>query len=299
MRSATRVERAFLVLAVIASLVLAVVLIGGLDEITFRPGRPLVRSASDTDADSTQAVSSQRLTRGELIAAYVLAGFTLLSIGGVVLFRRLRRQFLQYLFFFAASVLPLLLGAFLLARLFAPRLSDSPEVAAEGPLLTSPLLSNPPTWLLAAASGLLSLFILCAVVFFLRRWQFIRRHLAERSQEKAQQEIQLETLADYARQTATRIRKGNPLRGEVIRCYQEMDRLLARATPFKPTYLTPREFEKSLLDRGIDSEHVRQLTELFELVRYGSRDDEQLAERALTCLDQIEARYGSQDPSKA
>ena len=89
-----------------------------------------------------------------------------------------------------------------------------------------------------------------------------------------------------------RIRQGRPLQGEVIHCYREMDQLLSKRRRIKPTYLTPREFADSLRELGIQSKHVRQLTELFELVRYGNRDDESMAQQALACLDRLRSVYG-------
>ena len=149
--------------------------------------------------------------------------------------------------------------------------------------------------MLIAASGLLAVFILGTLTFLILRWGAFRHHVAERSHANARLSGRLDALADQAGRTADRIRAGNPLRGEVIRCYREMDRLLSRVGRFTPTYHTPREFASSLCRHGIDSESVHQLTELFELVRYGARDDTELAERALTCLDQIERLYGKRE----
>ncbi len=61
--------------------------------------------------------------------------------------------------------------------------------------------------------------------------------------------------------------------------------------------MTPREFERLLENEGVPAEPARQLTGLFEAVRYGqwqpNPGDEQ---KAVSCLDAIEAysRQGSQ-----
>jgi hypothetical protein len=57
--------------------------------------------------------------------------------------------------------------------------------------------------------------------------------------------------------------------------------------------MTPREFEQRLVDIGLPSQPVSQLTRLFEAVRYGSREPSQLDEKmAVNCLSEIGSAGG-------
>jgi len=52
--------------------------------------------------------------------------------------------------------------------------------------------------------------------------------------------------------------------------------------------MTPREFERRLAAVGLPERHVRQLTRLFERVRYGAREAGEAEEQqAITCLTVI------------
>ena len=119
--------------------------------------------------------------------------------------------------------------------------------------------------------------------------------MKQQKNHRAEIAAEQQAFAEQAAETAMRIRQGHPLQGEVIRCYREMDLLLSKRRRIKPTYLTPREFANSLREFGIQSEHIQQLTELFELVRYGDRDDESMAQQALACLDRLRSVYGAEE----
>jgi hypothetical protein len=57
--------------------------------------------------------------------------------------------------------------------------------------------------------------------------------------------------------------------------------------------MTPREFERYLAAVGVQDSHIRRLTRLFELARYGSGVPGEREEReALACLTTIAETYG-------
>jgi len=234
--------------------------------------------------------------RDQLYAA-ILGILTLISIGCVFIFRVLRKQVLQYLFIMIAFVLPLMLGLMFFGELFSSwfQRHQSGEIVAVGPEIPDSILANLPAWSIALAASAVSLLILGLGTFLVIRWLAFHKIVEQRRSELASLEAEQQAIAEQAAETASRIRKGKPLQGEVIRCYREMDRLLSKRRNIKPTYLTAREFANSLAELGIQAEHIQQLTELFELVRYGERNDRSMATDALACLDKLQSEYGAKE----
>ncbi|GAG32563.1 unnamed protein product, partial [marine sediment metagenome] len=58
-------------------------------------------------------------------------------------------------------------------------------------------------------------------------------------------------------------------------------------------HMTARELAAALHRVGFTARHVDQLTEIFELVRYGNRSGQPLAERAVGCLEAIRKAYAT------
>jgi len=220
----------------------------------------------------------------------------MVSLACLFIFRKLRKLLLQYLLTIFTFLLPLILAFLLFGRLFSgwPQ-RHSGEVAGSGPQIPESVLSNSPTWALALTAGVVASLVLGAFAFITIRWIAYRRFVEQRKTHQAEITAEQQASAEHAAETAMRIRQGRPLQGEVIRCYREMDQLLSKRRRIKPTYLTPREFAGSLRELGVQSEHIQQLTELFELVRYGKRDDESMAQQALACLDRLRSVYGAEE----
>ena len=103
-----------------------------------------------------------------------------------------------------------------------------------------------------------------------------------------------ESEAAYARQA---LLDGQDLREVIIRCYVRMGRALQEEQQIeRESFMTTGEFEVLLAARGVPPDPVRQLTRLFDAVRYGRREPAAGEEqRALQCLDAILA-YCRQAP---
>jgi Domain of unknown function (DUF4129) len=297
----SRAESALLVLAILALFGLLALLIGSLDELTFQPGKRLPHEEVAEEDVALSQRSLPELSSKDRLYAAILGILTLISIVCVFIFRKLRRELLQYLFVLFAFVLPLMLGIMFFGQLFSNWVLRHPSgaIADPGPLIPESILANPPKWALALAAGAVSVLVLGLGSFLVLRWFAFRKYVDQRKTELAILKAEQEALAEQAADTAFRIRKGKPLQGEVIRCYQEMARLLSRRRNIKPTYLTAREFSDSLAELGILTEHIQQLTELFELVRYGQRDDRSMANEALACLDELQSEYGAKENCEA
>lgn len=80
------------------------------------------------------------------------------------------------------------------------------------------------------------------------------------------------------------LRFGRDAAGVVEVCYRDVMRALAQAAGQDARALTPREFALRLASAGYGGPPLVELTELFELVRYGGRPDALFAARARACF---------------
>ena len=82
---------------------------------------------------------------------------------------------------------------------------------------------------------------------------------------------------------------GGDYRDTIIRCYAEMSKtIIIERGIERSTGMTPREFEGSLVRMGFPEQPVRDLTHLFEDVRYGGHaKQEEKIELAKTSLRKI------------
>ena len=99
----------------------------------------------------------------------------------------------------------------------------------------------------------------------------------------------LERLAQEAQSALDALWAGGDLRNVVIRCYLEMSRVVSEQRGIqRGPAMTPREFEHYLEEKGLPGEPVRQLTRLFEEVRYGTTlPDENAKHQAVASLTAI------------
>jgi hypothetical protein len=135
---------------------------------------------------------------------------------------------------------------------------------------------NIPDWF-AFVFGL----VLFLVVIFLawRAWQ----------RRKRPGQGALGLLYDEALSAKNALQAGESFRNVILRCYYEMGQVVDRQRGVRRKEdMTPREFERRLVEIGLPAEPVAQLTRLFEAVRYGSKQPGEQAERqAIECLDAI------------
>jgi hypothetical protein len=136
-----------------------------------------------------------------------------------------------------------------------------------------------PAWAVWGATILLALLLASGLVA--AAWYVWRRTHPPESP--------LERLAREAEQALGALQAGADLRDTVQRCYVEMSRVVREAKGLaRGEAMTPREFERSLGEAGLPQDRVRQLTRLFEDVRYGAkaagvREEQQ----AVDCLGAI------------
>lgn len=104
----------------------------------------------------------------------------------------------------------------------------------------------------------------------------------------------VDEIVREAQQAIDEIHTGRDLKNTVLRCYQEMSRVLGEQRGIeRQKAMTPREFEEYLTKIGLRSEHVHRLTRLFEGVRYGAHAPGKREEQeAVACLSAIVDVYG-------
>ncbi|MFP4345212.1 MAG: DUF4129 domain-containing protein [Anaerolineales bacterium] len=113
--------------------------------------------------------------------------------------------------------------------------------------------------------------------------------VAWRAWQRRRQEPPLERLAQEAATAVAELRAGADVRDTVTRCYVRMMEEVERAKGLRrERTLTAREFEAYLESRGLPAGPVRDLTRLFEQVRYGfTSPGEEQAQRAIDSLTAI------------
>lgn len=103
---------------------------------------------------------------------------------------------------------------------------------------------------------------------------------------------ELQSLGAAAGRAAERLDGEASFENAVYEAWTRMTRSLAVEDP---ETTTPGEFAEYAVEAGLAPEDVRELTELFEIVRYGRTPvTEERRERAQAALERIEAGYGGE-----
>lgn len=292
----TRTARTYLLLAAVVVLIgVLLVLVPNLDRIDLAPAQrdltfpeTVPTLSVDPGANPTGAGVMALFLRILLIAA--LAGLAFLILGAF--FNKTLRA---YLVLFVVLFL-IVVGAYYLLKPRADRYRAEPTIAEGapelqwsegGPQTTAEQQAPPPGWSFTAAAIGLSIAAVGAAAFIWAKLVFRRRRPGEDASSE------LDELLGTVAAAADAIELGDDPRSAVLRCYRDMIRILCRHRPIDHIHMTPRELATALRRAGFTMEYVDRLTEIFELVRYGKRDGEALAERATGCLKAIREAYAT------
>ena len=253
-----------------------VVLTANLDDVHLAPGLGSPESRSGDAAEQADGRGGPSWDFG-LVRHLLFVAFTV-SLA-VVLVGALLTRFLRRWLYFTIG----LFGALIVFDFFAtkgpPRSDFDPVDASQEQAVAAPVEPGPSEWSRVLIAAGLALGTGAALVlgssWIVTRW---RAHASRR--ESGQLAWELELLADQA----LAARSNTNL---VLRCYHEMVDLLSRKEQIAHTSLTPREFADRLRDLEVRTDAIDRLTELFELVRYGHRDSEPLANGAAASLEEV------------
>ena len=271
----------FSLCATIGALIL---LAASLPQLVFRPGRPFVLGAGPEGAGTPDRALPNLADGGfwsmvlPLISLAMLVSLAL----GLIFSARLRRELLQRIVGVVVALLLFYLvvgflrGAPAQPEQLPPGSTQPPNQSAAAERLPA-FVAQPPQWLVVLVSVAL-IALLCGGI-----WFFWRR-----------QRVPENPLVAPAQQALASIEAGEDLHDTVLRCYIEMSRILGEQRGIvRHQAVTPREFEQQLMAAGLRDGHIRQLTRLFEGVRYGARRPTHRDERAaVDCLTAIVETYG-------
>lgn len=135
-------------------------------------------------------------------------------------------------------------------------------------------IADAPEWVVLFASG-----IAAVILYYSGRYVYLR-YL---------QPTPLQQLGEDARGTLQNLRTGADVNDAIRKCYYEMSDTLRREHSIRRNQaMTTREFEELLQKSGIPNTYIRDLTRLFEKVRYGAKSPSESDERqAIECLTAI------------
>lgn len=137
--------------------------------------------------------------------------------------------------------------------------------------------------------GVFGVVLLAAIALGLREDDEARDDPPARATSAADSELGSD-LAAVAGRVANRLEDPSAYENEVYRAWVEMTELLDMTN--RET-ATPREFARAAVGGGMDPADVRDLTQLFEEVRYGDQPvTREREEGAATLFRRIEERYG-------
>jgi hypothetical protein len=292
----TKTTRSLSLLAFAVALIGLLLILGpNLRRIEFAPGKPDISPPGGVQSVTPQsdlpsgAGAFAVFLRILMIAALACLAFILV---GAIFKKPLR----IYLIGFVVVCL-LIIGAYYVLKPGAEQaepdlhVTESPGLYLMEDRPATPIdegAPEPPGWSFPAAAIAISvgIAVLLAVAWakLAPRW---------RRREKDDNKTELEELIETVASAADEIQLGGDPRSAVLRCYREMIRILCGKQTIDHVHMTARELAAALHRVGFTARHVDQLTEIFELVRYGNRSGQPLAERAVGCLEAIRKAYAT------
>ncbi len=262
-----------------------ILLSAGISELKLISGKPLRLGLEIQDLKESR-VAGQRDSLGTIFR--VLFAFLLVLTFFATLYllispkhrkRALRNIILLFVFFTFSCVLlyarPDLIKD-VIPYLMLPPMPKAEWLSGE---LTTPFNPNPPQWLTLVVSLGLVAFIV-AVIISIARFVMSRRSSSDSP---------LQHLAQEALDAVEELQAGTDLRNIVMRSYYKMACIAGKlGGGRRSSDMTAQEFEQFLKDAGLPKEPLRQLTRLFEDVRYGTKVPSEKEERqAVSCLTAI------------
>jgi hypothetical protein len=271
-------------IAIVAMLLLST----GLSGLGFLPGRQFSLANPPSEMESPPPLPGQDIFLFLVRVVYFVALALLpVLIIWLIVSPEARKAVLKYLL----RLLPIFIILYLTLGRLRGILGTAVEPAVQGVASpadglagsspTDTFASSPSQWLVLVASLGVALLLMILVAGI--AWSIWRRRRLRHPLERLAQEAQNALDALWA---------GGDLRNIVIRCYLEMSRVVSEQCGIRRNQdMTPREFERYLEEKGLPDEPVRQLTRLFEEVRYGTmipgEDEKRRAVASLTAIVKV------------
>ncbi len=276
-----------------AAAVLTLILAMSLPNLVLTPGQPFSLEQPQSDTPGADG-----LAPGGNLLVLVVRGFVALGLIFLPVYviyslttREGRRRLIGNM---VLLVLLLALADYLQRNPLNPVEQPPTEEAALGQssmdlqsgLAPTVFTPNPPSWLtpvIILVASVMVVAVLLGVFWYLR-------------QRAKPADLALERLAETAQNTIDSLQAGGDFEVSVIRCYQEMSRVVKEEKGIaRETAMTAREFEDRLISKGLPQDATRTLTRLFEQVRYGGMATGSTeVDTALACLTDIVNACGGQ-----
>jgi len=261
------------------AMVAIILLANSISSLDFNSGkrfRPVLISDTTSDANADTKINYL------LIAIKVLSALLiLLAISSILYLLFTRKTRLKVIFHGFCLVLYCLLFS-LLIRIQLDMLAESTAtfpylVFQEGEVQRITFNPNPSAYLVWAVN--LGLALLGVLIFSRLVSNFLRRR----------RNGALLQLAKEAQTTLQELRSGADLGSTVLDCYQNMINAVSRERGLsRPQDMTPHEFVSFLVQAGLPEPPIKQLTLLFERVRYGAKiadaESDQMAVESLEAI---------------
>jgi len=291
----TRTTRNLTLLVFAAVLIgLLLILVPNLQQIELRPGKRNIDPPAGVETVSPSGGTNAPGAVGYRIFLQILFIGALAALALIVVGAIFKKSMRIYLLMFAGFV------AFILGIYYYAARAPDPEPRAQEPsglaellelesgaAVEEPSSSPPPGWSFPVVAIALSIGV--AVLLAVAWTKLAPRWRSRRKDDKSELEELVETVVS----AADEIQLGGDPRSAVLRCYREMVRILCRKRSIDHVHMTARELADALHRVGFTAAHVDQLTEIFELVRYGNRSGRSLAEQAIGCLEAIREAYAT------
>lgn len=269
----------FLILAAVTTVLLAVTL----PQFELQPGVPLPKAERLTNDSPGEGFERPPAINILTFIETVIGLFLFLAMIYLIARRRRRmnrREIIQILSALAMLSLTVTLILYAMSHVEVSSMPAEVEmlpVEIAIPVAGPPLAPLPASLLWLVWIGLAGLVLLLVI---------------QVARVRARPKVAPDPLAVEAEQAIEAIRAGQGLSNVIIRCYQQMSRILQREQGLAlEETMTAREFEALLEQRGFPNPPVRQLTRLFEIARYATQAPGPAEEaQALDCLNAI-ARY--------
>lgn len=271
------------------ALLALIMLAATLNNLRLDPGQPIQLPDLAPDVWSPDVPEGwQRILLAVFRYVMIAAWFGLpIWLAYLILSKEARKRFLRDLM----AILPILILLLVLSN-GQPRQPEAEEVApslfemgeidlgAGQEYAPLPEYQAPGDWVTTVTTIALSVTLTLAVAGL--AFALFRRARMAKS-------TPLDRIRKEAQNALDAIEAGGDLRDVILRCYAQMIAALKQYRNIQRDQdMTPHEFEAYLTGRGLPKGPVRQLTQLFEQVRYGGqmpgRQDERAAINSLTAI---------------
>jgi len=251
-----RTTLAFLLLAVIVTVLLA----AALPQLDLKPGSALPFQARFSEQYQTEQTPQVRISISTYLKA-ILWSILVVLIGYLIYKSRQNIPLKDILLPALIVAILTMVALYILFVIFNVGVNldfSAPEIVPPAVNMTAPQLGPlPPGLLWLIWGGLALLFLLLGI--WIIRW-------------RTRPASPIDPLGLQAQQAILALRSGSDLADVIVNCYIQMSQVLKQEQKLElEQTMTAREFERLLAARGFPPAPVRQLTGLFEDIRYGHR----------------------------